>query len=108
MIVDPSGLSVLTGVRDGWNSFYPSGANYVLPLLSSLLVLNQICCLCSEDISVVQSRGKRVYSPLNQRFSFPSDCIYVRKIEIALDYICSLFKSFFLGEVLCEAWLMAL
>ena len=63
--------------------------------------------LCSEDISVVQSRGKRVYSPLNQRFSFPSDCIYVRKIEIALDYICSLFKSFFLGEVLCEAWLMA-
>ena len=87
--------------------FYPSVANYVLPLLSSLLVLNQICCLCSEDISVVQSRGKRVYSPLNQRFSFPSDCIYVRKIEIALDYICSLFKSFFLGEVLCEAWLMA-
>ena len=101
MIVDPSGLSGLTGVRDGWNFVEQTTAT------SSLLVLNQICSLCSEDISVVQSRGKRVYSPLNQRFSFPSDCIYVRKIEIALDYICSLFKSFFLGEVLCEAWLMA-
>ena len=53
--------------------------------------------LCSEDISVVQSRGKRVYSPLDQRFSFPSDCIYVRKIEIALDYIFSLFKSVSFG-----------
>ena len=58
-----------------------------------VVVLNQICCLCSEDISVVQSRGKRVYSPFNQRFSFLSDCIYVRKIGIASNYICSLLKS---------------
>ena len=63
MIVDPSGLSGLTGVRDGWNFVEQTTAT------SSLSGTDQICCLCSEDISVVQSRVKRVYSPLNQRFS---------------------------------------
>ena len=67
MIVDPSGLSGLTGVRDGWNFVEQTTAT------SSLSGTDQICCLCSEDISVVQSRVKRVYSPLNQRFS-QSDC----------------------------------
>ena len=64
MIVDPSGLSGLTGVRDGWNFVEQTTAT------SSLSGTDQICCLCSEDISVVQSRVKRVYSPLNQRFLF--------------------------------------
>ena len=45
---------------EGWMEFfYPSVANYVLPLLSSLLVLNQICCLCSEDISGKRYLGVR-------------------------------------------------
>ena len=53
MIVDPSGLSGLTGVRDGWNFVEQTTAT------SSLSGTDQICCLCSEDISGKRYLGVR-------------------------------------------------
>ena len=106
---DPFGLSRLTGVRDGWNSFYPSGANYVLPLLSSLLVLIQICCLCSEDISGKRYLGVRGCTVLLTKDFLSHQIVFMwGKLKLLWIIFSHYIKVFLLGEVLCEAWLMAL